>query len=325
MRLVVAFVVLFIVAEASALNHQQASDLVQKIRDASTAKDADKLSALFAEDAKLSVNGKVSEGRAAIKEHFTATLSKLYVQNSVVTSPFYISGDAFHYIQQAFYAREDPKLGECVAVVHSVERISVNAAGLISSQRSEWEETTKQFEDDLKCEHDEKHHEHEAIQDKIIEKAFERHRHFESLNLQRFVKTFATDAVVVDGASQITGAEAIKNFYVPFFTNISTISFAPSTPVFVREKSTFSVSSVFLITNTGCNLSGQIVFYNTYNDRALVTLSEQYPIGFTSAQLLETVTKDCGRVKPEASKTALLEEDEAIADEEIEEVHDDEL
>ncbi len=35
-------------------------------------------------------------------------------------------------------------------------------------QRSEWEETVKQFEDDLKCEHNERHHEHEVIQDKIV-------------------------------------------------------------------------------------------------------------------------------------------------------------
>jgi len=202
--------------------------------------------------------------------------------------------------------------GECVAIVHSMERIVVDNSGRIIFQRTEWEETEDQFTADLKCEHDEKHHEHTRIQDLIVERSFDRHRQVEALSLKRFMKGFVHNATLIttvndaDGSAKesISGPDAIAAWYDPLFNKSSSIAFAPSTPVYLRALDTFSVSSMFIVTHTGCHVSCQIVYYNSFNNKANLTRSEQILVGCTHESIVAGLNKDCGRVKPQNATVA---------------------
>jgi len=304
---------LLCVAFAQQAPSQQWEPLVSRLHRALLVKNFDELSSLLADSVILRVNGMEHRGREAVLKYYTEFLSPLMAHSHQVTSPFYPSLNTVHFTMQSFYAKEEATMGECVAIVHSLERIVVDSEGKIVFMRSESEETSGQIEDDLKCEHNEHHHAHSHLQDLIIEKSFERHRHIESLHLPRFLRSFSANAKLVlsvnpaDGSPARTadGHDGIRSAYGVLFNHSSSVAFAPSTPVYLRERLTFSVSSFFAVTHSGCSVSFQTVLFNVFDSKGRIVLCEQFLVGVNEEELTQTMLRDCGRRRPDPTRTPL--------------------
>jgi len=334
MRVACLFLVVLCVAVAQQPPSQEWGSLVSRLHQASVEKNFDALSSLLAESAVLRVNGREHRGREAVVMYYTGFLSPLMVHSHQITSPFYPSLNTVHFTLQSFYAEEEPTMGECVAIVHSLERIVVNSEGKIVFMRSESEETAAQIDDDLKCEHNERHHAHSRLQDVIIEKSFERHRHIESLDFKRFLRSFSAGAKLVlsvnpaDGSAARTaeGHDGIHLAYGVLFNRSSSVAFAPSTPIYLRELQTFSVSSFFAVTHSGCAVSFQTVLYNLFDKKGYITLSEQFLVGTTEEELTQAMLRDCGRRRADPAHTLVEageEDGQLLEDDEQEpELHD---